>query len=235
MVTYIRSSAQGLAHSTPVHGLLLLLSRGCRAEGVCGAPRADGWRWAQGGETTPDSPFCHGVADPRPAPHLAPQLLLQLPVVVVPDQEVQREAAAGVAGRGHGGEDAAGPSVPACQVAAPRGLRRLPARPAASQRENEETDLGARHGAWWPSEPRAGRAGGRRSRAGSGTGAAAPTPRPAPDFCAPGRIAPNGEVRGVNHRTPGRGRRGQPPGARARSIPRTSDSTRRNNVITEKT
>ena len=35
-------------------------------------------------------------------PHLVPQLLLQLPVVVVPDQEVQGEVAASVAGRGHG-------------------------------------------------------------------------------------------------------------------------------------
>lgn len=50
-----------------------------------------------GGEPTPT---------PRRAPHLAPQLLLQLPVVVVPDQKVQREAAAGVAGRRHGEEAA---------------------------------------------------------------------------------------------------------------------------------
>lgn len=68
--------------------LLLLLSHDCRVEGVGGAPRAEDWRWAQGGDATPDSPLLSPGADPRLAPHLALQLLLQLPVVVVPDQDV---------------------------------------------------------------------------------------------------------------------------------------------------
>lgn len=110
-IMYIKPSTQGLAHvKRSTHVLLLLLSNDSRMEGVCGAPKAEGKRWALRGDLTPYFPFLSPGADPRLAPHLAPQLLLQLPVVVVPDQEMQGEVAAGVAGRRHGGEVAPGPS-----------------------------------------------------------------------------------------------------------------------------
>lgn len=144
----------------------------------------------------PDPPPSSLRADPRPAPHLAPQLLLQLPVVVVPDQEVQGEVATALAGRGHGEKAAAGPSPPACQASAPGGVScaRPPGRRPARERENEASERRARYAERWAT------AGcGRRGRSGvagwvgDGVGRAHPAPRRAParadssrtDFCGP--------------------------------------------------
>lgn len=246
--TVIRPSAQGLAHSKHFICVPLFLPpQDCRIEGVSGAPRREGGRWAEGGEPTSDFPssLTRAGPPPRPAPHLAPQLLLKLPVVVVPDQEVQREVATGVADRGHGEEAAAGPSPPACQASAPAGSP-APALPAAGERKIKANERGAQNAAERPNGPSAGCVGVGGPRAGSGTPSAAPTPRPAAprrapagadsyrtDFCR--RNCPKQGSAGSEppHAAAGR-RQGQPPGAGPPNPTHLQLHTGRHSVIDQK-
>lgn len=155
---------------------------------------------------------------PASPPHLVPQLLLQLPVVVVPDQEVQGEVSASVVGRGHG-EGGRSPALSAHLTRlSPRWGSPAPARRAAGERREpgERASERARYAAGRPSgrvEGTRGRSGGRAP--GRGRGSAAPTLRPAalpPALTArkptsAGRTAPNREVRRADHRAPRRGGR----------------------------
>lgn len=190
---------------------------------------------ASGRRSDPRLPSPLPWADPRPAPHLAPKLLLQLPVVVVPDQEVQGEVAAVVAAGGHGEKAAAGPSPPAWQASASAGSP-APARPAAGERENAASEgRGTRRGGLGRVTD-AREVGGRGP--GRGRGSAAPTPRPAalpPALTASeptsaGRTAPNWEVHGANQRKPRRGEARPDTGPRVGPIPPTPSCAPENTV-----
>lgn len=127
--------------------------------------------------------------------------------------------AAGVAGRGHGEEAAAGPSAPAGPASAPAGSP-APARRAAGEREKRRAGEGR--------GPRPGGLAGRGPGArevgcrGPGRGRGRPRPPRAPplsgradssrtDFCGP-NCPKQGSARREPPHAAARGRRGEPPG-----------------------